>query len=65
MQVRASLDSIGSYNTKVLPCGGHMLYGSVAEAVAAEEPDWEKPREGTIWQAAWGSQRTILFAGLS
>ena len=65
VQVRASLDSIDNYHTKVLPSGGQMLYSTVGQAINTEEPDWEKPKEGSIWQTAWGSQRTILFAGLS
>jgi hypothetical protein len=37
----------------------------VAEAIAAEEMDWSAPRPADWLRGGeWGSQRTVLFAGL-
>lgn len=64
MQVRANVDSIGGHSMKVIPCGGLTLHSRVCEAITAEEPDWERPWGGSVWRSAWGSQRTVFFAGL-
>lgn len=59
------MDSIGEQNTRVIPCAVSMLHQKVAEAIELDEPDWGKPREGVSRSLAWGSHRTILFAGLT
>jgi hypothetical protein len=62
--VRATLDSLGAHDVKVLPARNEMLSGSVALALQQQEIDWSAPRP-PAWIAGgtWGSQRTILFSG--
>ena len=61
-QVRALLDSAGGHDVRVLPCRGDALHGSLAQALAAPEPDWAAPRPPDWTRGGeWGSQRVALF----
>ncbi|GLI61119.1 hypothetical protein VaNZ11_003392, partial [Volvox africanus] len=63
--VRALLDTAGGHVVKVLPVTESMLYGTVDEAVHLAEQDWAAPRAPDGPRGgSWGSQRTVLFAGL-
>ncbi|GAX77278.1 hypothetical protein CEUSTIGMA_g4724.t1 [Chlamydomonas eustigma] len=63
---RAILDSAGGNEIKVLMCTDEMLVGSVEAALWEEEVDWSQPRP-QMWNQgrAWGSQKTLMFSGLS
>lgn len=65
LQARATLDMVNGHSIKVVPVVGPMLWGTVAEALAVAEPDWEQPKPEEVPRSGdWGSQRTILFSGL-
>ncbi len=64
-QVRALLDAAGGQEVRVLPCRGEALYGRLADALAAGEPDWAAPRpEGWPRGGEWGSKRVVLCSGM-
>lgn len=62
---RHLLDAMGAHTVKVLPCTEAMLHGSLGEALAVPEVDWEQPRPPDwLLGGGWGSQRSMLFSGL-
>lgn len=62
--VRATLDSLGGHDIKVLPTSNDMLSNSVEWALQQPEIDWTAPRPPEwVLGGTWGSQRTILFSG--
>jgi hypothetical protein len=62
--VRATLDSLGAQQVKVLPASDDMLNNSLEAALEAQEVDWSAPRPPEwIMGGTWGSQRTVLFSG--
>lgn len=62
--IRASLDSLGAQQVKVLPASDDMLTDSVELALLTPEVDWSAPRpQEWIRGGTWGSQRTVLFSG--
>jgi hypothetical protein len=66
VMVRVMLDTLGAHDVKVLPVLPAMLEGTVAAAAGAPEVDWGAPRpEEWVRGGAWGSQRAVLFSGLS
>ncbi len=62
------LDAAGGHSVKLLPATQALLYASVDEALAADEPDWQTPREhlsvANDAVGAWGTQRAVLFSGM-
>jgi hypothetical protein len=63
--VRATLDSLGAHQVKVLPASDDMLNNSLEAALTAPEVDWSAPRPPEwIRGGTWGSQRTVLFSGM-
>lgn len=64
-QTRAVLDGAGGAAIKVLACTDDVLYGTLDEAIYAQEIDWSQPRPSS-WDrpSAWGSQKAVLFSGM-
>ena len=60
------LDAVGGHEIKIVPVSEGMLHDTVDAALNQPEPDWESPRADDWTRGgAWGSQRTILFGGLT
>jgi hypothetical protein len=63
--MRHILDSLQSHHIKILICTRELLQMPQALAVQQAETDWERPRDSGAGGGDWGSQRAILFSGLS
>lgn len=62
---REIMDAIGAAEVKVVPCTADMLHSPLCAALAAPEPQWDKPRlADAALGGGWGSQRVALFSGL-
>lgn len=62
--MRATLDSLGAHQVKVVPASDDMLNDTLDFALATPEVDWSAPRPPEwIQGGGWGSQRTVLFSG--
>lgn len=64
--VRALLDAMQAQHVKVIVCGDAELHTAQQAALQLPEVDWTAPREeGAATGGSFGSQRAVLFAGLS
>lgn len=64
--LRAVLDALHARHIKVLVCDAALLDTPVAAAAATAEMDWTAPRPpNAAGGGGWGSQRAILFTGLT
>ena len=63
--VRVLLDAAGGADVKVVPVVSAQLHTPTEASLSSPEPDWAAPRPAE-WGAGggWGSQRTLLIAGL-
>ena len=65
VMVRVLLDAAGAADVKVVPVFAAALHRPTEAALDMPEPDWGAPRpEGWGAGGGWGSQRTLLTAGL-
>ena len=63
--VRVLLDAAGGADVKVVPVFSAALHQRTEAVLSLSEPDWGAPRPEE-WGSGggWGSQRTLLTAGL-
>jgi hypothetical protein len=66
VMIRVLLDELQAQHVKVIIGDQHTLLKMQSEVLALPEIDWSSPREARQGGGGgWGSQRAILFSGLS